>query len=213
MVYCMQQLGSQPSSSDGQSTATKLPQLPLPVIETNSIKVLCGSLPFGPVTGMYHVLSPSYTGITAIVQVSCSITLTHRRNCHCPVVPYSITLIHWLNDHCPGVPCSITLIHWLNDHCPGVMFYHPHTGIMAIVQVYHVLSPSYTGWMTIVQVSCSITLTHRRNGHCPGVPCSITLTHRRNSHCSGVPCSITLIHWLNDHCPGVMFYHPHTPVE
>lgn len=51
VMYWMwvQQLGSHPSSTDSPSS---LPQLPLPVIETNSIKVLCGSLPLGPVTGM-----------------------------------------------------------------------------------------------------------------------------------------------------------------
>ena len=53
----VQQLGLQPSAADGQSTTTSLPQLPLPVIETNSIKVLCGSLPIGPVTGMPCVYS------------------------------------------------------------------------------------------------------------------------------------------------------------
>ena len=56
-TYVVQQLGSQqPSTTDCQSTTTKLPQLPLPVIETNSIKVLCGSLPAGPATGISRSL-------------------------------------------------------------------------------------------------------------------------------------------------------------
>jgi len=50
----MQQLGSTLSTAD--SSSSKLPQLPLPVIETNSIKVLCGGLPSTPTaTGTYTV--------------------------------------------------------------------------------------------------------------------------------------------------------------
>jgi len=47
MLSTMQQLNVQSVNSD-----LRLPQLPLPVIESSSIKVLCGSLPLGQMTGI-----------------------------------------------------------------------------------------------------------------------------------------------------------------